>query len=85
MLFVVSLATFVIVCTTVALKYGTAIEDSVMDTLPSSFGLHICALLVALQLGLTSAISNTALYQHVEDCTGIPRGNFCEYKIFIPA
>ncbi|CAH0558206.1 unnamed protein product [Brassicogethes aeneus] len=56
-----------------ALKYGAAVQPSILETLPSSVALHFAAALVALQLCLTSALSNSALYQHMEDCLGISR------------
>lgn len=61
----------VTICT--AIKYGGATRWSLLDALPTSAFLHMAAFLVALQLSLTSAIGNSALYQHVEDCMGIAR------------
>ncbi|KAG5861501.1 hypothetical protein JTB14_001421 [Gonioctena quinquepunctata] len=54
-------------------KYGFATQPSILETLPSTVPLHIAAILVAIQLCLTSAVSNSALYQQMEDCMGISR------------
>ncbi|XP_050309409.1 uncharacterized protein LOC126745563 isoform X2 [Anthonomus grandis grandis] len=56
-----------------AVKYGSTIKPSILETLPTSISLHFAATLVAVQLCLTSAVSNSALYQHMEDCLNISR------------
>lgn len=56
------------------LKYGTATQSSILESLPTSIPLHFAAALVAIQLCLTSAVSNCALYQQMEDCMSISRG-----------
>ncbi|XP_066138589.1 uncharacterized protein mah [Euwallacea fornicatus] len=56
-----------------ALKYGNSIKPSLLETLPTSTPLHFAAALVAIQLCLTSAVSNSTLYQHMEDCLNISR------------
>lgn len=56
-----------------SVSYGKTVSWSLLESLPSSPFLHLAAFLVIIQLSLTSAIGNSALYQHVEDCMGIAR------------
>lgn len=55
------------------INYGEAVRWSLLETLPTSGFLHLAAFLIIIQLGLTSAIGNSALYQHIEDCLGVAR------------
>nr|CAH7769569.1 unnamed protein product [Callosobruchus chinensis] len=71
--FGISLLMFGITTIIVALKFGTATNSSILDALPTSIPLHFAAALVALQLCLTSAVGNNALYQQMEDCMQISR------------
>ncbi|KAF2893755.1 hypothetical protein ILUMI_12418 [Ignelater luminosus] len=71
--FAVSLGLFFITCLTILLRYGENVEPSVLEMFPTTVILHFAAVLVALQLSLSSAISNTALYQNIEDSMGISR------------
>lgn len=59
------------VTTIAAIKFGIFTHPSVLETLSTSLPLHFAAFFVALQLCLSSAISNNALYQHLEDCLQI--------------
>lgn len=61
-----------------AWKYGINSKASLLETLPTSLPLHFAAALVAIQLCLTSAVSNNAMYQHMEDCLNISRGKIME-------
>lgn len=72
--FAASLIMFAVITISASVKYGSYTQWSLLETLPSSMFLHLAAFLVALQLSLTSAISNSALYQHLEDCMGISPG-----------
>ncbi|CAH1183550.1 unnamed protein product [Phaedon cochleariae] len=56
-----------------ALKYGVITQPSILETLPTTIPLHLAAALIAIQLCLTSAVSNSALYQQMEDCMQISR------------
>ncbi|KAL1494272.1 hypothetical protein ABEB36_009896 [Hypothenemus hampei] len=71
--FLVSLFMFSSTTIITATKYGSTAKSSLLETLPTSIPLHFAALLVAIQLCLTSAVSNSALYQHLEDCLNISR------------
>ncbi|KAK4880271.1 hypothetical protein RN001_008417 [Aquatica leii] len=71
--FLISLGIFVVVGISIYVRYGNQIGPSILEMLPSTVFVHLAAVLVAVQLTLTSAISNSALYQHIEDCLGIPR------------
>lgn len=53
--------------------YGQKITANVLESLPKSKVLYIIIMLVTLQLCLSSAVGNSALFQHVEDVFGIPR------------
>lgn len=70
-----------------SIKYGSTLQPSILETLPTTIPLHIAALLVAIQLCLTSAIGNSALYQQVEECMQISRGKerFLELELNIPS
>ncbi|KAJ8965813.1 hypothetical protein NQ314_003880 [Rhamnusium bicolor] len=71
---VVTLCMFGVTTTITSIKYGNATQPSILETLPTTIPLHFAAILVALQLCLTSAVSNSALYQHMEDCLSIASG-----------
>ncbi|KAJ3658856.1 hypothetical protein Zmor_010574 [Zophobas morio] len=71
--FATSLGMFSIVTTIAAIKFGTSTKASLLETLPTTVALHSAAFFVALQLCLSLAVSNSALFQHVEDCMSIPR------------
>jgi solute carrier family 32 (vesicular inhibitory amino acid transporter) len=53
--------------------YGQGITANVLESLPKSWTLYVIILLVTLQLCLSSAVGNSALFQHVEDFLNIPR------------
>lgn len=53
-------------------KYGSRIKPSLLETISPSNYLHITALLVSIQLCLSSAISNCALYETLEEYIDIP-------------
>ncbi|XP_044266985.1 amino acid transporter AVT1D [Tribolium madens] len=71
--FTISLGMFFVVTAIAASKYGLSVKPSLLETLPTTIPLHFAALFVALQLCLSSAVSNSALYQYMEDCMSIPR------------
>ncbi|KAJ8920708.1 hypothetical protein NQ315_004847 [Exocentrus adspersus] len=71
--FIVSLCMFGIVAALTCFKYGKGAHPSILETMPPTIILDVVAGLTALQLCLTSAVSNNALYQHMEDCLGISR------------
>lgn len=60
--------------------YGQNITANVLESLPKSWTLYAIILLVTLQLCLSSAVGNSALFQHVEDFLNLPRS---EKKIFL--
>ncbi|XP_060517056.1 uncharacterized protein LOC132696319 [Cylas formicarius] len=75
--FLASLSMFGVIAAITVAKFGTTTQPSILETLTSSAPLHLAAGLVALQLCLTSAVSNSALYQHMEDCLNIsPEFNY---------
>ncbi|XP_047035561.1 probable sodium-coupled neutral amino acid transporter 6 isoform X2 [Helicoverpa zea] len=59
-----------------AVRYGTALDNNILQSIPSSIPLYLVSLLVTLQLCLSSAVSHSALFQHFEDILKIPR-DFC--------
>ncbi|KAF7264113.1 hypothetical protein GWI33_000613, partial [Rhynchophorus ferrugineus] len=72
--FVVSISMFAVVSILSVVKHGFGTTPpSLLETLPTSVPLHIAAVLVAVQLCLTSVVSNNALYQDMEDCLNISR------------
>lgn len=66
----------------VATRYGQDVTNNILQTIPPSIPLYLVALLVTLQLCLSSAVSNSALFQHIEDLLQIPR-NFCIQRCLI--
>ncbi|XP_045470467.1 amino acid transporter AVT1J-like [Harmonia axyridis] len=73
MSFLVSLFMFGVTTINMYLAFGQSLKPSVLESLPVSMLLHIASILVAVQLCLTSAISNSALYQHMEEYLNISR------------
>ncbi|XP_028127962.1 uncharacterized protein LOC114324357 [Diabrotica virgifera virgifera] len=71
--FSITLGMFGITTLLAYLKLGMLDEPSILEILPSTVFLHITAALVAIQLCLTSAVGNSALYQQMEDCMSISR------------
>lgn len=53
--------------------YGQKITPNVLESLPKSWTLYLIIMLVTLQLCLSSAVGNSALFQHVEDVFNVPR------------
>lgn len=56
-----------------AYRYGIFTTANVLEILPRSWGLYLTILLVTFQLCLSSAIGNSALFQHFEDFLGASR------------
>lgn len=54
--------------------YGQRITANVLESLPKSWTLYLIIMLVTLQLCLSSAVGNSALFQHIEDVFNISRG-----------
>lgn len=55
-------------------KYGVLVKDNIVNNLPISITSNIISALIAVQLCLSSAIGNNALYQMLEDYLHISRG-----------
>lgn len=70
---------FLVVTAIAASKFGTSVQPSLLETLPTTIPLHFAALFVAIQLCLSSAVSNSALYQYMEDCMSISRGKILDF------
>uniref|UniRef100_A0A182W2W7 Amidase domain-containing protein n=1 Tax=Anopheles minimus TaxID=112268 RepID=A0A182W2W7_9DIPT len=56
-----------------AYRYGMDATANVLQILPRSWSLYMTILLVTLQLCLSSAVGNSALFQHIEDLLGASR------------
>jgi solute carrier family 32 (vesicular inhibitory amino acid transporter) len=54
--------------------YGQSITSNVLQSLPKGWALYIIIMLVTVQLCLSSAVGNSALFQNLEDFFNIPRG-----------
>jgi amino acid permease len=68
--------TFSIITTIIVyFTYDQSIGSNVLESLPKSITLYVIILLVTLQLCLSSAVSNTSLYQNLEDMLGVKRCN----------
>jgi solute carrier family 32 (vesicular inhibitory amino acid transporter) len=55
-----------------AYRYGQMTNSNLLETLPKSWILYLVIMLVTVQLCLSSAVGNSALYQHLEDLLNIP-------------
>ncbi|KAJ8710668.1 hypothetical protein PYW08_009183 [Mythimna loreyi] len=75
---------FMFAVTTVlaAVRYGVELDNNILQSIPSSIPLYLMALLVTVQLCLSSAVSHSALFQHIEDLFKIPR-DFCFQRCLI--
>ncbi|XP_063388126.1 probable sodium-coupled neutral amino acid transporter 6 [Cydia fagiglandana] len=71
-------ALFAVTSALAAYRYGSAVENNILQGIPPSIALFVVALLVTLQLCLSSAVGNSALFQHVEDLLHIPRDFSCQ-------
>ncbi|RVE45114.1 hypothetical protein evm_010223 [Chilo suppressalis] len=73
-----AITSFLFAVTTIlaANRYGEAVDNNILQGIPPSVTLFVVALLVTLQLCLSSAVGNNALFQHIEDLLKIPR-EFC--------
>ncbi|XP_063369450.1 probable sodium-coupled neutral amino acid transporter 6 isoform X1 [Cydia amplana] len=71
-------ALFAVTSALAAHRYGSAVETNILQGIPPSIALFLVALLVTLQLCLSSAVGNSALFQHVEDLLHIPRDFSCQ-------
>ncbi|CAK1591013.1 unnamed protein product [Parnassius mnemosyne] len=74
--FIITGVMFMVTSLLAANRYGNSVENNILQGMPSSIPLYIVALLVTLQLCLSSAVGNSALFQHLEDLLKIPR-SFC--------
>ncbi|XP_068624937.1 uncharacterized protein [Battus philenor] len=73
---------FMVTSLLAANRYGNSVENNILQGMPPSVTLYIVALLVTLQLCLSSAVGNSALFQHLEDLFNIPR-NFCIQRCLV--
>ncbi|CAG4939069.1 unnamed protein product [Colias eurytheme] len=80
--FAVTGAMFTVTSFLAANRYGNNVENNILQGMPPSITLYIVALLVTLQLCLSSAVGNSALFQHIEDLLKIPR-EFCLRRCLI--
>jgi solute carrier family 32 (vesicular inhibitory amino acid transporter) len=61
--------------------YGQSITSNVLQSLPKGWALYTIIMLVTVQLCLSSAVGNSALFQHLEDYFNIPRGERSTKKV----
>lgn len=80
--FGITIIMFAVTTILAAMRYGTDLSNNILETIPSSIPLFVIALLVTLQLCLSSAVSHSALFQHIEDLLKIPR-DFCFQRCLI--
>ncbi|KAG7300816.1 hypothetical protein JYU34_015151 [Plutella xylostella] len=64
---------FAVTTVLAAYRYGLDVDYNILQGIPASIPLYVVSLLVTLQLCLSSAVGNSALFQHVEDLLKIPR------------
>ncbi|KAL0811835.1 hypothetical protein ABMA28_009263 [Loxostege sticticalis] len=73
---------FAVTTVLAANRYGARVENNILQGIPPSVALYVVALLVTLQLCLSSAVGNSALFQHIEDLLKIPK-QFCVQRCLI--
>ncbi|GAB0090493.1 uncharacterized protein DMENIID0001_052290 [Sergentomyia squamirostris] len=56
-----------------ALHYGMSITPNILEILPKTWTLYVIIFLVTIQLCISSAIGNSALFQHIEDVLSASR------------
>uniref|UniRef100_A0A1B0GJI0 Putative amino acid transporter n=1 Tax=Lutzomyia longipalpis TaxID=7200 RepID=A0A1B0GJI0_LUTLO len=56
-----------------AFKYGASVTPNILEILPQSWTLYVIIFLVTIQLCISSAIGNSALFQHIEDILSASR------------
>lgn len=62
--------------------YEQSIASNVLESLPKSWTLYVIIMLVTLQLCLSSAVGNSALFQHIEDVLNIPHSKTFSFLWF---
>uniref|UniRef100_A0A1B0CZK0 Amino acid transporter transmembrane domain-containing protein n=1 Tax=Phlebotomus papatasi TaxID=29031 RepID=A0A1B0CZK0_PHLPP len=70
---IVTVALSTITTLLAAFKYGTTVTPNILEILPRSWPLYLIILLVTIQLCISSAIGNSALFQHIEDILSASR------------
>ncbi|CAG9124692.1 unnamed protein product [Plutella xylostella] len=73
---------FAVTTVLAAYRYGLDVDYNILQGIPASIPLYVVSLLVTLQLCLSSAVGNSALFQHVEDLLKIPR-HFCVQRCML--
>ncbi|XP_028166560.1 probable sodium-coupled neutral amino acid transporter 6 [Ostrinia furnacalis] len=73
---------FAVTTVLAANRYGARVDNNILQGIPPSITLYVVALLVTLQLCLSSAVGNSALFQHIEDFLKIPK-EFCVQRCLI--
>ncbi|KRT85562.1 Amino acid transporter, partial [Oryctes borbonicus] len=68
-----SLIMFLVVYVLAYTKFSINVNNSILESLPTSTLFHLGVLMVAFQLCLSLGISNSALYQNLEDYVGISK------------
>ncbi|KAM3961434.1 uncharacterized protein ACR2FA_004548 [Aphomia sociella] len=71
--FAVTIAMFAITTALAANRYGDNVTNNILQGIPPSITLYVVVLLVTIQLCLSSAVGNSALFQHIEELLKIPR------------
>ncbi|XP_053618517.1 probable sodium-coupled neutral amino acid transporter 6 [Plodia interpunctella] len=74
--FCITISMFAVTTILAANRYGGDIHNNILQGIPPSYALYVVALLVTIQLCLSSAVGNSALFQHVEEFLRIPK-DFC--------
>ncbi|XP_059055762.1 proton-coupled amino acid transporter 2-like [Achroia grisella] len=71
--FAITITMFTVTTALAAHRYGNHVTSNILQGMPSSITLYVVALLVTIQLCLSSAVGNSALFQHIEELLKIPR------------
>lgn len=80
--FIVTCGLFLITTIIGYVRFGSYESSNLLDELSNSRYLNVDIMLVTLQICLSTAVSTTALFQHIEHFFEIPRGTYYESNLF---
>jgi len=71
---IVTCSLFLITTTIGYVRFGSLLSSNLLDQLSNSYLLNVDITLVTVQICLSTAVSTTALFQHIEHFLKIPKG-----------
>jgi len=77
---IVTCSLFLITTVIGYVRFGSLLSSNLLDKLSSSRLLNFDITLVTIQICLSTVVSSTALFQHIEHFLNIPIGTYTTYK-----